>query len=472
MTTVATPAADITPQVRSDLSFWGALCLATIARVVLTTAVCLLLWAAVPALWGWSPTTVVSGSMAPAITPGDVVVAMPVDTADLDAGQVLLVDDPDRAGELRLHRLVDTTDDGSLRLKGDANAAVDSGLVSADAVHGVGVLLVPSVGAPMLWHGGDRVAGILVVSLAVLLLLAATRLEPAGEGVVDPLALSRHRAPTPPTGRSRAARVSGVVLTVVAGVAVLFLVVGSSHAAFSATTSTSSALATSRFACLDRPVAAQARFAYQFNDGVGTTARDSSGNGRSGTLTPGATIAGGTCAAGDGPYLRLDGVSGQVTTGQNIDGPQVFTVETWFRTTTTTGGKLIGFGNSQAGSSGQYDRHLYLSDRGTLVFGVYSGGYFSVQSPAAYNDGAWHLATATLSPSGMVLYVDGTQVGSSTQAAAENARGYWRIGYDAVSISWPSSPTSKYYRGDLDDTTVLDVASTAAEVSARYAAGR
>ncbi|MBD8139674.1 MULTISPECIES: LamG-like jellyroll fold domain-containing protein [unclassified Frigoribacterium] len=471
MTTLAAPAAT-TSQVRSDLSFWGALCLATIARVVLTTAVCLLLWAAVPALWGWTPTTVVTGSMSPAIAAGDVVVAMPVDTADLDAGQVLLVDDPDRAGELRLHRLVDTTDDGSLRLKGDANAEFDSSPVAAEAVHGVGVLLVPSIGSPMLWHGGDRVVGVLVVSLVVLLLLAAMRLEPTSEDVVDPLAPSRHRAPTQPSGRSRAARVSGVALTVVAGVAVLFLVVGSSHAAFSATTSTSSVLATSRFACLDRPVAAQARFAYQFNDGVGTTARDSSGNGRPGTLTPGATITGGTCAPGDGPFLRLDGVDGQVTTGLNIDGPQVFTVETWFRTTTTTGGKLIGFGNSQAGASGQYDRHLYLTDRGTLIFGVYSGGYFTLQSPSTYTDGAWHLATATLDASGMTLYVDGAPVGSSSQAAAENARGYWRIGYDAVNAPWPSPPTSKHFRGDLDDTTVLDVASTAAEVSARYAAGR
>ena len=48
-------------QSRTALSFWGALCLATTARVVLATAVCLLLWAAVPALWGWSPTTVASG---------------------------------------------------------------------------------------------------------------------------------------------------------------------------------------------------------------------------------------------------------------------------------------------------------------------------------------------------------------------------------------------------------------------------
>ncbi|ROS57844.1 LamG-like jellyroll fold domain-containing protein [Frigoribacterium sp. PhB24] len=471
MTTVATSPVAASPQVRSDLSFWGALCLATVARVVLTTAVCLLLWAAVPALWGWSPTTVVSGSMAPAIAAGDVVVAMPVDVDDLDAGQVLLVDDPDRAGALRLHRLVDTTDEG-LRLRGDANADVDSSLVSTEAVRGVGVLLVPAIGSAMLWQGGDRVLGVLVVSLVVLLLLAATRLEPTSDDVVDPLALSRHRARTPPTGRTRVARAAGAVLAVVAGVAVLFVVVGSSHAAFSATTSTRATLATSRFACLDRPVAAQARFAYQFNDGVGTTARDASGNGRAGTLTQGATIRSGTCAAGASPYARFDGATGQVTTAQMIDGPQVFTVETWFRTTTTTGGKLIGFGNSQSGASSQYDRHLYLTDRGTLIFGVYSGTYYTVESPAAYTDGAWHLATATLSSSGMALYVDGTLVGSANQAAAENARGYWRIGYDAVSVSWASTPTSKYYRGDLDDTTVLDVASTPAEVSARYSAGR
>lgn len=38
--------------------------------------------------------------------------------------------------------------------------------------------------------------------------------------------------------------------------------------------------------------------------------------------------------------------------------------------------------------------------------------------------------------------------------------------------AWPSMPTSRYYKGDLDDTTVLDVVSTPAEVSARYSAGR
>jgi hypothetical protein len=467
MTTTTTP-----QDGRTAFSFWGALCVATCARVVLTTAVCLLLWAAVPALWGWSPTTVVSGSMAPRIVAGDVVVAMPLDADLLVPGQVLLGDDPDRPGELRLHRLVETTDDG-LRLQGDANASADSSPVPVEDVHGVGVLLVPAVGSPVLWHGGDRVAGGLLASLVVLALIALTRLEPRGdEEVVDPLGPSRHRARAPVTTRTWAARASGTVLAVVGGVAVLMLVVGSSHSAFAGTTSTASSLATSRFACLDRPVAAQAHFAHQYNDGVGTSLRDSSGNGRTGTLTQGAVIQSGNCASGASPWLTLDGVTGQVTTSERLRAPQVFSIETWFRTTTTAGGKLVGFGNSQAGASTQYDRHLYLTDRGTLVFGVYSGQQYTMSSTASYADGAWHLATVTLDGSGMVLYVDGAQVASSPQNAAEDFLGWWRIGYDTVGGVWPEAPSSPHYRGDLENTSVYDVALSAADVAAHHAAGR
>jgi hypothetical protein len=462
-----------TPQPgRTAFSFWSALCLATCARVVLTTTVCLLLWAAVPALWGWSPTTVVSGSMAPTIVAGDVVVAMPLAPDELVPGQVLLVDDPDRPGELRLHRLVESTSDG-LRLQGDANAEADSSPVPVEDVHGVGVLLVPAVGSPVLWHGGDRVAGGLLASLAVLALIALTRLEPKDdEEVVDPLGPSRHRARPPVTTRTWAARASGTVFVVVGGVAVLLLVVGSSHSAFAGTTSTASSLATSRFACLDRPVAAQAHVAYQYNDGVGTSLRDSSGNGRTGTLTPGAVVQSGSCASGPSPWLSLDGATGQVTTPERLRAPQVFSIETWFRTTTTAGGKLVGFGNSQAGASTQYDRHLYLTNRGTLVFGVYSGQQYTMSSTASYADGAWHLATVTFDGSGMVLYVDGAQVASSPQNAAENFLGWWRIGYDTVGGVWPEAPSSPHYRGDLENTSVYDVALSAADVAAHHSAGR
>ena len=53
--------------------------------------------------------------------------------------------------------------------------------------------------------------------------------------------------------------------------------------------------------------------------------------------------------------------------------PTVYTEELWFNTTTTQGGKLIGFGSDQFGGSGGYDRHVYMFDDGRLRFGVWTG---------------------------------------------------------------------------------------------------
>ena len=53
---------------------WLRLLVGTLSRTVLATVVGLLLWAAVPAVIGWTPTTVMTGSMEPRIHPGDIVV--------------------------------------------------------------------------------------------------------------------------------------------------------------------------------------------------------------------------------------------------------------------------------------------------------------------------------------------------------------------------------------------------------------
>lgn len=457
-----------------EVRFWGALVLSTGARAVLLFLATLLIGAALPAAWGWVPTAVASGSMAPRIAAGDVVVAMPVPAADVEPGQVLLVEDPDRPGALLLHRLAAVEDDGSLRLRGDANATPDASTVRPEAVRGVGVLRVPLVGLPATWQGGERLVGALLTTLAVLGLLALTRLGPRDDGTVDPLGVGRHRAVPVDEGPhwSAPVRATGVVLAVAAGATALVLVVGSSGAAFSATTTTAAGLATTRFTCFDGPAPTGAHFAYRYDDAVGPTVRDSSGNGRDGTLSGGARVVAGSCASGDSPYLRLDGLSGQVTTSEYVAGPQVFTVETWFRTTTTQGGRLVGFGNSQAAKSSQYDRHLYLTDDGRLVFGVYDTLHYTVESTGTYADGTWHLATATLDASGMHLYVDGVEVASDPQDRAEPFSGWWRIGHDSLGGAWPDQPSGDHYAGDLDDTTVYDRALTAQEVAEHHAAGR
>ena len=60
-------------------------------------------------------------------------------------------------------------------------------------------------------------------------------------------------------------------------------------------------------------------------------------------------------------------------------------------------GKIIGFGCSQTGTSGCYDRHVYMSNDGKVTFGVWTGFTNTITSPTALNDGNWHYVMATQS---------------------------------------------------------------------------
>jgi hypothetical protein len=146
----------------------------------------------------------------------------------------------------------------------------------------------------------------------------------------------------------------------------------------------------------------------------------------------------------------------------------VFTIEAWFKTTTVTGGMLMGFGNSQTGQSSSHDRRLYLDNAGHLLFGVYPNAVKTIASPGVYNNGAWHLADASLSSAGMQLYVDGQLVAAdATVTTAQNYSGYWRIGYDSLS-GWTSAPTSNYYKGTVADAAVYGSGLTAGQVAGHY----
>ncbi|GAA4960665.1 LamG-like jellyroll fold domain-containing protein [Kineococcus glutinatus] len=151
-------------------------------------------------------------------------------------------------------------------------------------------------------------------------------------------------------------------------------------------------------------------------------------------------------------------------TGTARPAPQVFSVEAWIRTTTTRGGKIIGFGTSRTGSSPGYDRHVYMRNDGRLVFGVNSGGTRVVTSAGPYNDGAWHHVVASLSGAGMVLYVDGVEVArSATTTSAQALTGYWRVGGDNLS-GWPNRPTANAFAGLVDEVAVYPAALSAATV--------
>ncbi|WP_327412281.1 DNRLRE domain-containing protein [Streptomyces sp. NBC_01233] len=145
-----------------------------------------------------------------------------------------------------------------------------------------------------------------------------------------------------------------------------------------------------------------------------------------------------------------------------------YTIETWFKTNTTRGGKLLGFGNNQARGSNQYDKHIYMTNDGRLVYGVYTGATRTVTTSGAYNDNQWHHVVASQGPGGMTLYVDGVQKGTLNVTTHENFSGYWHAGGDSLG-GWPDRPTSEYWAGRLDETAVYPTVLSAAQVQNHYA---
>lgn len=155
-----------------DAVDWGRVVVATLARGLVATLLGLALWAAAPAVIGWQPTTVMTGSMEPRLVPGDVVVSRPTTASEARVGQVLLADDPDQAGHLRMHRFVERGAGGTLVTKGDANPQRDSTPLEASAVHGVGFLRIPLVGSPIVWLRDGEWHKLVLLTLGVAALLA------------------------------------------------------------------------------------------------------------------------------------------------------------------------------------------------------------------------------------------------------------------------------------------------------------
>jgi hypothetical protein len=265
-----------------------------------------------------------------------------------------------------------------------------------------------------------------------------------------------------------------------------------SDGAFTATITNSDTAGTSTatyFTCAGAAIGAPpagALFAYPFGETSGNVATDITGNGRNGTYhTPGALgfgVAGGTvCPRDHTTVITFNGVSGYVS-GPSGSDPQVFSEEIWFKTSTS--GYLMGFGGSMNGQNSAltgYDRQLYVSASGYLVFDVYDAGFQYIASTTRYNDNAWHHAVATLSSTGMNLYADGALVASdpSTTSAqcylagsclGAGGTGYWRIAWDNLT-GYYDVPPAPHFAGSLAYAAAYSYALTATQVKDHYTAG-
>ncbi|MCU1524552.1 MAG: hypothetical protein JWO18_1446 [Microbacteriaceae bacterium] len=206
-------------------------------------------------------------------------------------------------------------------------------------------------------------------------------------------------------------------------------------------------------------------FYYRLGESSGTTAADSGNQENPGVYADNYTL-GETGAVKGTANTAVNFTSGSVASASAFSNPTTYSTQIWFKTATTRGGKLTGFGNAQSGLSNSYDRHVYMQDDGKLVFGTWTGQPNTITSSTAYNDDKWHQVVATQSSAGMKLYVDGALVGTNPQTSAQDYTGYWRAGGD---VTWGSSDA--YFTGSLDEFAVYQTALSASTIAQQFALG-
>ena len=163
------PAAGLRKRVTRAARFYFGL----LGLFVVYVTMSLALVAIAPAIGlGWTSAVITSGSMSPPIHIGDVVVASPHDGRGLYPGTVVVFSDP--AGFVT-HRIESINPDGSYVTKGDAYRQPDSTPLPPEQVIGVGRLLVPLIGLPLVWYWAGAWAELAVWAVGMLLALWLAR---------------------------------------------------------------------------------------------------------------------------------------------------------------------------------------------------------------------------------------------------------------------------------------------------------
>ncbi|MCP5035600.1 MAG: signal peptidase I [Actinomycetia bacterium] len=118
---------------------------------------------------GWQPVVLTSGSMAPTIRPGDVLLLDEHPDELLGQRSVITFsrtnDDDGSDGQQITHRIFEVLEDGRYITKGDANPTPDTDEVVPAEVRGVGRLVIPLVGLPVVWAERGEFAPLLAFAI-------------------------------------------------------------------------------------------------------------------------------------------------------------------------------------------------------------------------------------------------------------------------------------------------------------------
>jgi len=99
----------------------------------------IIIW--VPSLWGWSQFRVISASMYPSLTPGDIILVRPVDASSIRVGDIVTYQRPGES--VVTHRIKQISADGTFVTQGDSNPQPDSSPLEPQWLIGKVIIRIP-----------------------------------------------------------------------------------------------------------------------------------------------------------------------------------------------------------------------------------------------------------------------------------------------------------------------------------------
>ena len=229
---------------------------------------------------------------------------------------------------------------------------------------------------------------------------------------------------------------------------------------------------------------------WKFDEGSGTTASDSSGNGSTGAITGAGWVAGQVNGA-----LSFNGSTNYVSMGTPVPtalkfGASSFTVINWFKTTSTTMGRMVSEGVFSYSTGFDLTINVTNTCSAGCVGGELGGGNPGATvsfgtTATTFNDNHWHQAAMVIDQSANTgqIYVDGVVQALSKQTGTCGTLGTTSIDFTACNAAnatnssdpftlgaYHSGATNAYpFAGSLDEVRVYNSALTSTDIVNQYA---
>lgn len=201
---------------------------------------------------------------------------------------------------------------------------------------------------------------------------------------------------------------------------------------------------------------------WLFDEGSGSVARDTSGNGYNGTIT-GATwgtgIKGSALVLASGRYVTL--------TPDAVLNPSKFTITGWVKSGDFTGSYNYIYSNARD-CCGTYNGIDFRIANSRLLMTLWNTGAFQLWGTTTIpNDSAWVFVAATYDGSKLVTYINGKQ-----EASANTTLGVGSPATATPIIGGMGTGPSLSLTGSIDQVRLYGTAILASEIEKKYLAER